>query len=289
MAVQKTRVEFEDEFREAVANLKTLSEEYERGNEAITKPLANTIYTLVYDRGTNHSLLRHLKRKDVEYFAPPQLPGPKRPGYMPLVHGFVEHSSWPGAVPIARVQPVYWCFVGSGDPKRLDHPGAGNVDWERVPFTRWWEDTILVTEKARMSRRDIILMVTNKIGGRHSSHVLSDDHASVIRKEVASGTIEFGGRTQPFKIVGLHRAHVRQIAYELQNTIDATCRDLLTSPATVPPKIPSSSGASIIRDRSYLEGVLAQLIDQGEGDSEQAYWMRSLIYWDSRDLKLPTS
>lgn len=277
--VAKTQAELLQEFRECVSRLRHMCEQYELGKHEFAPLIAVAIYQLVVEgRGRTRSLLLQLRRKDREFLATPLPPGPKRPGYTPLVRLSVKMSNRPGDAPVQRISPVYWCFDGFGyTPDSAPSPEVST--WDRKTWSDWWTETVLVhTEKARLSRKDIVCAMTDRLGGRHSDAEIDEAEADLIRDPGLTATVTGFGQTIDISMLGVHRPYVRQIAYELQRTLDETCSDLLNTPATVPPKV-NLPAEMLTGDE---EQRLAQLVAAGKGETGTAEQLRAIIYWRSK-------
>lgn len=278
--VQKTQDEILREFRECVSRLRHLCEQFELGNREFAPLIAVAIYHLVVDggRGTK-SLLLQLKRKDKDFLSTRLPTGPKKSGYAPLVRMSAWMSNQPGDTPKHSVDPVFWCFHGHGYTP--ESPGPEAPDWERKPFADWWTETVLVhTDRSRLSRKEIVCAMTDRLGGRHSDAAIAEAEADLLREPGLSAKVSFfGTHSVDVNMREVHIPYVRQIAYELQRTLDERCNDLLqNSLATVPPKLISEL-EDITGDE---EQRLAALVLAGKGYTGIAEKLRAVLYWQSR-------
>jgi hypothetical protein len=110
------------------------------------------------------------------------------------------------------------------------------------------------------------------------------EDVAFIRQESFKMTVS-GPGVQASPKHGIQYACVRQIAYELQLTLDNELETYLDKPATsLPPPRTMGAGFSqlkVLHDRNYLEKILADLESRGEGESTHADEMRRLIRWSS--------
>jgi hypothetical protein len=200
---------------------------YDDGVESEAKRLAATVRTLVHDGPGSRSLLTHLGIRD-------RLPwtdsaaGVVREAALAIGSGLcitrMDLSSG-----VAR----FAAPLGDLSPERIQ-PGAAFVDW--------WEDPVLTdAERNDFTRRDLVLRVANKDGGAHVDSALPPPYRALTRNnsigmtqstsdEPNTAGIGFGiavtsdglarGRADGRPLENsLALAHVRQIAWELQDTV----------------------------------------------------------------------
>ena len=89
----------------------------------------------------------------------------------------------------------------------------------RVPFERWWTRPVIVDDQQReMSRRDIVLTMANQDGGAHVDPELDSTYACLQRQN-SIGWNFIGGAPQGGPVLGVELASVRQISWELLETL----------------------------------------------------------------------
>jgi hypothetical protein len=96
-----------------------------------------------------------------------------------------------------------------------------------LPFRPWWSQTVLDDDEGnRFNRRDLVLGLAHQEGGAHVDPELDRAYAALARSNSlgftfghADGTQEAAGSPVP--------ANVRQIAWEVQTSIEEQLADLL--------------------------------------------------------------
>jgi hypothetical protein len=201
---------------------------YDTGVESEAKRLATTIRVLVHDgRRPSRSLLTHLGVRDRLPWTDTGL-GVVREAALTIGSGLCMTQMNP-----ANGESRFAALLGNLPPERI-HPGAAFVDW--------WRDSVLTdADGTEFSRKDLVLQVANKDGGAHVDGTLPTDYAALTRdnsigltQDPAAGpnkaVLGFGLTAS---VEGLARAradghplensltlaHVRQIAWELSDTI----------------------------------------------------------------------
>jgi hypothetical protein len=225
MAVQ----DFRSHLLEQLEFLDASASSYDAGIESEAKRLATTIRLLVHDgRGRSRSLLSHLDARD-------RLPwtdtaaGPIREAVLTIGSGLCITSLELDGSGRAHFRAP----LADLPPERI-HPGAAFVDW--------WNDPVLAdADGSEYSRGSLVLWVANKDGGAHVDSDLPRGYLALTRDNAIGLTAERGA--DPNSTVlgfgiessarGLSRArtegtplenslvlaHVRQIAWELRDTV----------------------------------------------------------------------
>jgi hypothetical protein len=194
----------EDELRahlqEQVRFLKTSAEMFDKGNLAEAKRLAVAVRVLLHDTERSLSLLGQLSLKDRSFF---DTASPRPRTIITSYAGLVGTS-----------------FMG-GPSEYVPH--LGSAAGTPIPFTQWWEAPIIIdTQQREISRRKLVLAVSNKDGGAHVDPELDKIYAGVSRAN-AMGRMRNDGsgwKAMP----GLALASVRQIAYEVLVTLGSKKR-----------------------------------------------------------------
>jgi len=195
-----------EHLRDQVVFLRVSGAAFDEGVEAEAKRLAVTIRVLVHDTGSSHSLLKQLGVKDQLRFVNTQ------PG---------DPEGVPG---LARA-------VWNGDVWRWAAPLA---DWMRgkpLAFSAWWETAVIVDRKTSVfDRRGLVLPLAHKEGGAHVDPDLDEAYAALsrlnslgwhMRQDPTAGPGEMQPARSPVP------ANVRQIAWEVQKTIEEQLSQLL--------------------------------------------------------------
>jgi hypothetical protein len=225
MAVQ----DFRSHLIEQLAFLDASASSYDAGNEAEAKRLAITIRLLAYDgRSPSRCLLSHMGVRD-------RLPwtdtaaGRVREAILTIGSGLCISSLQLDGSGTARFKAP----LGELPPERI-HPGAAFVDW--------WNNSVLTdADGNEYSRGSLILSVANKDGGAHVDAELPRGYLALTRENAIGFTAERGGEPNSTVLefgieasaAGLSRtrtegtplenslvlAHIRQIAWELRDTL----------------------------------------------------------------------
>jgi hypothetical protein len=242
-----TTQDFREHLVDQLAFLDASATAYDAGAEREAKRLAMTIRVLVHDgRAPSRSLLGHLGVRD-------RLPwtdtaaGVVREAALMVGSGLCMTRMDLGTGTSRFVAPL-----GNLPPERF-HPGAAFVDW--------WADPVLVdADGNEFSRGALVRWVANKDGGAHVDATLPAAYAALTRDNSIgltqglpaashSAALGFGltasedgltrARTDGDPLENsLALAHVRQIAWELRDTIR---RHLVLDAATPYVKAPICS------------------------------------------------
>jgi hypothetical protein len=199
--IPQTKADYKRIFGELQEALRLSSESYDRGFKGEAKRLALTIRVLLHDTSKSISLFTQLNVKNAgKYFATPS----------PYAAGNLLTESHL----IKLVLPSKDLYA----PLLADFPPV--FPWGQLDFGNWWSEPILRDNKRRnLSRRDIVLALSNKDGGGHVDPNLEEIYADLSRRNsMAWGIHESGEKYDPE--YGPEYACARQIAFELTKTID---------------------------------------------------------------------
>lgn len=225
---------------EQLAFLDASAASYDNGIEPEAKRMAATIRLLVHDgRPPARSLLGHLEVRDRLPWTD-TIAGKMREAALTLGAGLCITSMQVDNSGTAH----YVAPLGHLPPERI-HPGQAFIDW--------WRDTVLVDgDGVSHSRKSLVLSIANTDGGTHVDATLPPHYRALSRenaigltarqgKEPSSTELGFAIETSSEGLRqtradgepvsnSLALAHVRQIAWELRDTI----RRHLVLEATVP-------------------------------------------------------
>lgn len=205
MSVRQSPTELAEHLREQVGFLRTSGAAFDAGQHAEAKRLATTIRILVHDTQMSTSLLNQLGVKDELRFVDTSHP-PFPPGAIVAHFGLAVGQIGPG--------PNYDAIFeerGRREPK---------------PFTEWWTALILRDQLGNeFARREMVLGLAHMDGGAHIDPELDEAYAALSRDNSLGVTFYQGDAKVPDS--SPVPANVRQIAYELQRTIEEQLGDLI--------------------------------------------------------------
>lgn len=286
--VTKSKERLWQELVNELHNLRIACEQWELNNFEQSTVIAKSLRVLLHDHGTSRSLFAQLNLKSTPFFATPALvkiPNVKQPGAVLVKY---TGSGWvgPGVADnsmTARWMPQYY-FAGIRDISDK----SSRILPRRMPFIEWWTESVLWSGSDRSSRAEIVLALCNELGGAHAAERLTLKTANLLSNEQA-----INGAAVAVSICGKsiiatntnYDAVVRQIAYEVQRTVQKNFQKQIGSTSVVPP-LPdgwhfggSGQGVRVRIDEQYLREVLIDLERAGDGDTLGAEDIRSEIYW----------
>jgi hypothetical protein len=198
-----TRDDMVAQLREQLSFLELSGRAFDEGAEGEAKRLAVVVRVLVHDTRSSVSLLRHLSAKDtISYLNTADRINPAN--LAPTLGLVYMEMSNEGFRYVARL----------GDPPPRDQ----RPRWKA--FIDWWTDPVTKDGRGELfSRRDYVLTLSNREGGAHVEHSLDARYAELTRNNSFGWSFGQGGE-EP-KPVDHNPAppSVRQIAYEIEQTI----------------------------------------------------------------------
>lgn len=198
--------------------LRRSCEAYDAGILAEAKRIATAIYIICHDgSGTNtRSLLRQLKLKDGLKFISTA---------KSLEDGAVPRTALAGAMYLGGGMAFVPWFLCVNDEKPVRR---------EVAFSRWWEETVFETVRQReiipngatpyiadktLSRKNIVFFMRSQDNGSHFDRELRDEAYSAMAKWRTGFEYELGETGVFNRVPNPHLATVRQIAWELEQTL----------------------------------------------------------------------
>ena len=164
MQVRQTEDELNSHLKEQIEFLKKSSQAYDEGFESEGKRLAAVIRVLLHDTQNSTSLLTLLRKKDI-LFHDTSL------AYIPS-----NKVSTMGLI-MMRVGPngaMYVPPLDNGPPVRYSKA--------KIAFEEWWNKIVFVdTLGNKLTRKDLVLAVSNKDGGAHVDPQLNSAYAALTR------------------------------------------------------------------------------------------------------------
>ena len=201
MQVWQTEDELNSHLKEQIEFLRRSSQAYDEGSASEGKRLAVVIRVLLHDTRNSTSLLTLLRKKGILFYDtsldydPPNLAS---------TMGLIMMQIGPNG---ARYVPP----LDDGPPIRYSKA--------EITFEEWWHKIVLVDTKGnKLTRKDLVLAVSNKDGGAHVDSKLNSAYADLTRfnslgwKSMQNG-IEKDFATKP------ELASIRQMSHEVLKSL----------------------------------------------------------------------
>jgi hypothetical protein len=209
--IKQSRDDLLRHLREQVGFLQRSGEAFDRGILAEAKRLATSIRILIHDTRTSHSLLEQLAVKEALRYMDTSL-APPGPGELRIADAGL--AFFRGTLPNG---PIGYDPVFDNRPPRPP-----------LRFVPWWTNAVLKDRKGgRFSRKDLVLGLSHLDGGAHVDPELEAAYAALSR----SNSLGWSGQAADGSLLLAESpvlANVRQVAFELQTTIEQQLSELLT-------------------------------------------------------------
>lgn len=207
----KTAEEIHRNFRHAFDGLLLSSQSYDKGYKGEAARLAATVYILVHDHGKRTvSLLTQLRRRNVEFVNTGQPINPKNLlTEMPLT--------------MTRLAPDGMEYVPRLGELPMPHRDP------MLRFRTWWEMIVMRDNRRRtLSRKNIVFHMRHSEGGGHVDPTIDEVFAGIQRANTMGWV--FTNKEGVFvPEYGPEYATMRQIAWEVEQTVRRHCRDLISN------------------------------------------------------------
>jgi hypothetical protein len=212
-----SREELIDHLRTQVGFLERSAQSYDQGYEDEAKRLAIVMRVLLHDTSRSQSLLTQLHRRNSLRYI--DSADPINPRNLLPTPGLVLMEVTAGE---ASATGAYVPPLGELGPNR-QHP--------QKQFGAWWMDPVTKARDGTLyGRRDYVLTLANKGGGGHVDPELDTKWVEMTRGDrfgwVAVSETS-SGRTETPLDGNIALASVRQIAWELNETLRSQLSDLL--------------------------------------------------------------
>lgn len=201
MTYYKSKEEILEHLREELQFLRSSSNTYDSGEKSEAKRIATTIRVILHDSNSSSnsvSLLKHLGKGDMKFYDT-SYKYPKNSvtlAFTPLI-----------MVSASKDRGSYEPVLDRGPPP---HYIAG-----KIPFNSWWNMPILANSQGNfLTRRNLVLMVSNKDGGAHVDDKL-DDYYAALTRENTLGWRHISPNNGITDIMDAELASLRQIAHEI--------------------------------------------------------------------------
>ncbi|UAA39804.1 hypothetical protein KIH87_05465 [Paraneptunicella aestuarii] len=199
----------DDKFYEFLHLITVLCECYDSKNEEVLAlPISTAIRVLLHDTKNSTSLLTHLNKSKENFFST-NLKDSRECVHLGLVRR-VNIGVKDGVGGEAKYLPL--CY---GKYFSTEEQG------KYLSFNEWWEkEGIFVNEQSTLTRKDLVLNVTNKDGGAHFDKKVKKNY-DAFRHSWSGGSCLSGinsGIKRGYDNIPIYPA-IRQIGYELLRTL----------------------------------------------------------------------
>lgn len=201
MKVRQTEDELKFDLKEQIEFLRRSSQSYDEGSTSEAKRLAVVIRVLLHDTQNSTSLLTLLKKKDILFYD--------------TSLDYNPHN-------LASTMGLIMMRIGQDDARYvppLDDGPPIRYRKAKIAFEKWWNKIVFVDTKGnKLTRKDLVLAVSNKDGGAHIDSNLNKAYADLTRfdslgwKFMKDG-VEKGFATRP------ELASVRQMSHEVLKSL----------------------------------------------------------------------
>jgi len=203
----QTKDEMESHLREQIGFLKKSSQSYDGGYKSEAKRLAVVIRVLLHDTNTSTSLLAHLGKKDDILFYDTALD--YDPNHLPSTMGLVIRKA--NVRKGDRSSAEYEAPLDNGPPPRYSKG--------KIPFEKWWNKIVFADKSGnKLTRKTLVLSISNKDGGAHVDYKLDREYASITRHgSLGSFFLQKDNKRYPATHPEL--ASIRQISHEILKSL----------------------------------------------------------------------
>lgn len=223
---------------EQLSFLRASARAYDAGQVNEAKRLAVSVRILVHETRRSKALL----------------------GQLGLLHaiGFVDGGETPDSRNLAATMGLSGIQLGGGAPPRYV-PKFGIPDYQdrtMRTFHSWWTRPVVVDlARNKFSRKDLVLVMADQDGGAHVDPSLEQSYARLSRQNSMGWYTT--GLIADRPVEGIEFASVRQIAWELLETLEA--REPLATPPSkdLPPgrNDPCACGSGLKYKRCHGIGL----------------------------------
>lgn len=225
LMAKQSRDELVSYLREQMGFLRRSAEAFDEGEESEAKRLAAILRLLLHNSKSSNSLLRQLGvQHQLKFLDTRRRPEPASPG--------VITRTWDAGLAVIELS-------NEGSRYKAPLAGAGNGGiYGPQPFRQWWQRDILQDmNRERFTRQEFVLFMAHKVGGVHVDPEIQP-HFKALTQLNSLGWGRINEDDKPG--VGVPAtidqeplgnpipANVRQIAYEVQDTVEKQLAHLLT-------------------------------------------------------------
>lgn len=194
---QQSEEELRDHLDEQISFLEASADAYDSGFEGEAKRISVALRVPLHDTRTSASLLGQLGLKSGQFW---DTSWPISSGNMTPHSGLVLTA-------MGADGANYVAFLDDG----IDQPTLKSFD-------EWWNSAVFVdSEKRVVSRKELVLAVSNQDGGAHVDPALDRKYADLSRNNSLGWNFSDGSREEPMR--GPEKAALRQICHEALKTL----------------------------------------------------------------------
>ncbi len=219
---KRTQPELFEQLRRQHGFLERLGQSFDAGHTDDAWGLATTIRVLVHDTNKSASLLKQLRIKDRMRLLDTGDPVEDQTFHTPRGSKLQINAFGTGILILAGRGTVATWKPRLGEDPEIQR-------W--ISFGDWWKQAVLrswADPERLWQRRDLVLALANKEGGAHVDPEVDKHFDSVLRRH--AGRFAIRGPEGPAKVTSSPvPPTVRQIAYELQLSLERQCPDLTSS------------------------------------------------------------
>lgn len=199
----------EEKYEQFLILLETLCECYDSGdNDILALSISTAIRVLVHDTNKSTSLLSHLNRKDIVYLST-NFESDKYPTHLGLVRRINS-----GVKDGKGGEAKYWPLC---DERYFPSP----KEHKFISFEQWWcKDKVFCSGQFKLTRKDLVLSLTNKDGGAHFDTAVEEKY-DAFRHTWSGGSTLVGIKSsicRGYDNIPIYPA-IRQIGHELISTL----------------------------------------------------------------------
>lgn len=198
-----TRNNLPERFKEQRLLLEHHCRSYDDGEEVMALSIASSIRVFLHDTCNSVSLLKHMEKKG-GFFLSTYYTQPNEAVKLGLVRSINV-----GVKNGFEGEAKYWPLC---DERHFPSPAESSL----LSFEDWWKEKVFQSREHSLSRRDLILFVTNKDGGAHVDEKIDLRYDS-FRKSWSGGSSLVGIKSRVVRGYDNIPTYpgIRQIGYEL--------------------------------------------------------------------------
>jgi hypothetical protein len=205
LSVKQSDQELLGHLEEQIRFLLRSADAYDNGFTGEAKRMATIIRILVHDTRQSTSLLTSLGKKDIQFYSTAAI----------IDNGKSMSTHRLVALKLSTNQDTskatYYAPLD-------DRPLFVNVN-KKMVFRSWWNEIIIIDKmRNEFSRKDLVLFVSNKVGGAHIDPELDDAFAALTRYN-SSGWVASGSKGIGRNLEGVELVNIRQICHEVLKSL----------------------------------------------------------------------